>query len=238
MKYRAILLDMMQTFMFGNDRFGPEQDYHATYRALGGGALAADQVRGVVDDALARMAADYRRPEFHEGFPVARDYLARALDSQGLPDTELSPLDRVFARHETGEIPEAHARCVRELARTHDLVLVGNVWGDCRGCRDELRRQGMLDLFRGVLLSSEAGMQKPGRAIFDQALALAGVGAREAVMVGDDAELDLRGAAAAGMDGIWINPAGRPVPAGVEPVAELTALTGLPDWLSESSRDG
>ena len=39
------LLDMNGTFMFGQDRFGPDEDFHATYRALGGTALGSDQVR-------------------------------------------------------------------------------------------------------------------------------------------------------------------------------------------------
>ena len=35
-RFTVVLLDMNGTFMFGGDRFGPEQDFAATYHALGG----------------------------------------------------------------------------------------------------------------------------------------------------------------------------------------------------------
>lgn len=39
--FSAILLDMNGTFMFGHDRFGPEEDYYATYCVMGGCALVS-----------------------------------------------------------------------------------------------------------------------------------------------------------------------------------------------------
>jgi len=33
-RFTVVLLDMNGTFMFGGDRFGPEQDFAATYHAL------------------------------------------------------------------------------------------------------------------------------------------------------------------------------------------------------------
>ena len=35
-RFSTILLDMNDTFMFGADRFGEEQDYSIIYRQLGG----------------------------------------------------------------------------------------------------------------------------------------------------------------------------------------------------------
>jgi hypothetical protein len=40
-RFTVVLLDMNGTFMFGGDRFGPEQNYADTYHALGGRRLAA-----------------------------------------------------------------------------------------------------------------------------------------------------------------------------------------------------
>jgi len=34
-QFPVLLLDMNGTFMFGHDRFGPDEDYYATYRPLG-----------------------------------------------------------------------------------------------------------------------------------------------------------------------------------------------------------
>ncbi|HUY89473.1 MAG TPA: hypothetical protein VMV10_12130 [Pirellulales bacterium] len=47
-RFRAILLDMNGTFMFGQDRFGPEGDFAATYRELGGGGLCGAEVERAV----------------------------------------------------------------------------------------------------------------------------------------------------------------------------------------------
>jgi hypothetical protein len=42
-QFQAILLDMNDTFMFGADRFGENQNYAEVYQQLGG-TIAADRV--------------------------------------------------------------------------------------------------------------------------------------------------------------------------------------------------
>ena len=42
--FKILLLDLNGTFMFEQDRFGPEQDYSATYRADGGTRLTAAEI--------------------------------------------------------------------------------------------------------------------------------------------------------------------------------------------------
>ena len=41
-QFSVLLLDMNGTFMFGHDRFGPDEDYFATYASLGGRNLDRD----------------------------------------------------------------------------------------------------------------------------------------------------------------------------------------------------
>src|SRR2546426_10370117 len=47
-RFGAVLLDMNGTLMFGGDRFGPDQDYAATYRSLGGSRLAPEVVQAAI----------------------------------------------------------------------------------------------------------------------------------------------------------------------------------------------
>src|SRR2546426_828481 len=47
-RFGAVLLDMNGTLMFGGDRFGPDQDYAATYRSLGGSRLAPEVVQATI----------------------------------------------------------------------------------------------------------------------------------------------------------------------------------------------
>lgn len=39
-RFSVVLLDMNGTFMFGGDRFGPEENFAASYHRLGGSRLA------------------------------------------------------------------------------------------------------------------------------------------------------------------------------------------------------
>lgn len=70
------------------------------------------------------------------------------------------------------------------------------------------------------------GYMKPHRSIFDAALAKAGVGAGEAVMVGDSIKHDIEGALAAGMRAVLLRRSGE-VPTGLP--AELPVITTLAD---------
>jgi FMN phosphatase YigB (HAD superfamily) len=55
-----------------------------------------------------------------------------------------------------------------------------------------------------------------------------GLEARDALFVGDRADIDVAGALAVGMDVAWINPAGEPLPADlVAPTYELRDLDDL-----------
>ncbi|HUF47761.1 MAG TPA: HAD family hydrolase [Vicinamibacterales bacterium] len=88
--------------------------------------------------------------------------------------------------------------------------------------RRKLARVG-LERFVHVLVTSEqVGVSKPGRAIFEHALAAVGVEAADAVMIGDAWTSDVVGARTAGIRAVWFNRLGLRSP---DPdVAELASL--------------
>jgi putative hydrolase of the HAD superfamily len=90
--------------------------------------------------------------------------------------------------------------------------------------RSVLDRTGLAPLLDGVVISAEVGAAKPDPAIFERALAVAGVPAQEAVHVGDTADVDMAGALAAGVRGIQLDRSGADVQA-------LVSLTGLPGFV-------
>ncbi|MBU9888766.1 MAG: HAD-IA family hydrolase [Candidatus Omnitrophica bacterium] len=59
------------------------------------------------------------------------------------------------------------------------------------------------------VISAAFGAAKPSRRIFEEALRVAGVKAREVVHVGDSLEDDIRGAREAGIRAIWVDRSGR-----------------------------
>lgn len=103
-----------------------------------------------------------------------------------------------------------------------------------------LRRIGLMHLFRFQLGAREHGAAKPTPSIFHAACAQLGLKPAQVLHVGDDIELDIVGAAQAGMRTCWINrldSAGnvRDWPRGdVRPDLQFATLAALADWLDAS----
>jgi putative hydrolase of the HAD superfamily len=207
-RYKVILLDMMGTFMFEGDSFAEGADYAATYRALGGGRLDAAQVCAVVGEVFGRLDADYRDPSRQEDFASVREYVEEVLKEFGLPPSEAGALDEVFAAHESGRVPESHARVLRRLAETHRLGVVSNLWCPGARCLAEFRRAGVAGLFEAVVFSSDHRVNKPSPLIFREAVERLGARESEVLFVGDDLARDAAGAKAVGMAAVWIDAGG------------------------------
>ena len=93
----------------------------------------------------------------------------------------------------------------------------------------ELQKLGLSDAFDGIFLSSDFGCKKPASAFFIAALDRALAAPGEALMVGNDPDADMRGAAAVGMAGRWLHtplspPRDLPLPEGCVEIAGLTEL--------------
>jgi HAD superfamily hydrolase (TIGR01458 family) len=76
-------------------------------------------------------------------------------------------------------------------------------------------------------------MGKPGRGFFEAALASLGVEPAQAVMVGDDIRSDVDAAMQAGLAGIQVRTGKfreRDLALGIEPVAVIDSIAGLPEW--------
>src|SRR5207245_11224685 len=127
-QFTVILLDLHGTFMFGGDRFSETEDFGLTYRELGGRAFGDDEVRRLVLEVCAAMEQAYADPRYDEHFPSVWYCLVHITQPQGLPDREVGLLERVIAHHEVGVIPDACAAVLRELAKTHRLGIVSNIW--------------------------------------------------------------------------------------------------------------
>jgi putative hydrolase of the HAD superfamily len=106
-------------------------------------------------------------------------------------------------------------------ARGTRLVVASN-WD--WSLHEVLARVGLEPLLDGIVTSAEAGERKPGRAVFDRALELAGVPPDRATHVGDTFEDDIAGARAAGLSAVLIRRDGRSGPAGVRTIASLSEL--------------
>ncbi len=117
---------------------------------------------------------------------------------------------------------------LRELAaRDLKLGLISNSHRCLASFQQHFELHGLI---AAAISSSEHGYMKPHRSIFDAALAMVGVSAAEAVMVGDSVPHDIEGARRVGMRGILVQrSAGWPVPhdPDVPVIKDLSELSGL-----------
>jgi putative hydrolase of the HAD superfamily len=167
-QFSVLLFDMNGTFMFGEDRFGPGEDFYGTYRALGGRRLAADRVTFIIRACCAGLLRDYEDVTRQDDFPP----LAEALrEYGGAADEDLELLERVFSTHELGYVPPLHAAFLLRVAETHKVGVVSNICSRPELCAAALGRAGVESLFTCAVFSSAGRSIKPSLAVFRRALA-------------------------------------------------------------------
>jgi putative hydrolase of the HAD superfamily len=120
--------------------------------------------------------------------------------------------------------PDAIATLEALRARGLRLIVLSN-WDF--SLHEMLANTGIDDLVDGAVSSAEHGIAKPDPAIFEHALALAGVGADAAWHVGDSLEADVAGAQAAEVKPIYVARDDTPAPPGVVAIDELGELLEL-----------
>lgn len=124
-------------------------------------------------------------------------------------------------------MPQAHETLDALHARGAKLYLLSNA----QSCftREELDALDLTRRFDGILLSSDAGMKKPYRGLFEQLLETYAIAPGTALMVGNDAIADIAGADAVGLDSAYYHtwssgPRPNALPQSCTGIAGLSAL--------------
>jgi putative hydrolase of the HAD superfamily len=109
------------------------------------------------------------------------------------------------------------------------MVLLGSITNG----NADLGAVGLSHHFKVSVAAHQLGRAKPDAAIFLAACRELGVAPQDAVYVGDDLLLDVRGAQQAGLRGVWLNRTGscRHLEHGVVPDAICADFGELLDWL-------
>ncbi len=207
-RFDIILLDLMDTLMFDGNRFSDKQDYAQTYRKLGGTYHSDREVQWVIQQVYETMNEHYANPAYHENFRPASTYLTEVLDSLGLPQTDAARLHNVFAHHELGNIPDGHCHALRELAKTHRLGLVSNLWSEKALFIRAFRQCHIHHLFDTMVFSSDHGLIKPSPRLFQKALDHFNHPPDRILFIGDSPERDMAGAEALGLGTLLVTGGG------------------------------
>jgi putative hydrolase of the HAD superfamily len=203
-RFTVLLLDLNGTFMFGQDRFGPDEDYYATYRSIGGERLSRESLLQAIRSCCEGVLRDYESPDRFDDFPS----LAEAFRTHaGVDEADVRDLERVFAVHEMGYVPDSHADFLRRVAKTHQLGIVSNICALPDPWLEAFERSGLRSLFSGIVFSSTGRSIKPSHVLFRQAFDTIPVGSR-VLFAGDSLERDVIPAKALGLSTAWIAPRG------------------------------
>jgi putative hydrolase of the HAD superfamily len=223
---RAVLLDALGTLLELED---PGPPLAAALTDLGA-AVTVEEARRAV---LAEMS--FYRAHHDEGSDaerlvalrrrcaeVLRDELPAHAGALGLGRLTTALLGALrFAPY-----PEVPGVLSRLRDRGLRLIVVSN-WDV--SLHEQLAATGLDVLVDGAVSSAEVGAGKPQPPLFERALALAGVGASDALMVGDSPDTDIAGAVALGIGAVLVDRWGaaavpRPPTHRIASLAELPAL--------------
>ncbi len=247
MAYRAVLFDLFDTLVFFDRNRLPVvrvngRAVHSTagrlYEVFR--AYAPDVDLGAFADALLwswQEAERLRSLDHREvSAPLRFRMLFRhlGLEPEGAPAALIEALLSTHRQElsRAMEFPAHHGPLLARLAPMYRLAVVSN-FDYAPTAKTILDTAGVADLFAAIVVSDEVGWRKPKPVIFEETLRRLRVGPRQALFVGDRADIDVVGAQAVEMDVAWINRGAEPLPSGIQPpefeirdLAELLPILG------------
>lgn len=151
--------------------------------------------------------------------------------------------NRLFAAHQLDLNPEAFSEAYLRFLGEGTFLIQGAVelcraLAPCRlaiitnGIKDvqlaRIKGSPLADTFEQVIISEEAGSQKPASGIFDYAFEKLGISdKRRVLIVGDSLTSDIQGGINYGIDTCWFNPLEKANDAGIRPTYEIRELAAL-----------
>lgn len=222
----AVCFDVDFTLIYPGPTFQGE-GYERFARAHG---MLVDQARFAEAVAAASAVLEEQQEHVYDGDIFVR-YTRRILEVMGARGPRLDEC----ARHVYDEwaacqhffLYDDVTPCLRALAAAgFKLGLISNSHRPLDAFQEHFELQGLI---AGAVSSSDHGFMKPHPSIFASALALMGVDASAAVMVGDSYTHDIAGAQNAGMRGVLVHRSSDPAPDHGVPV--VRSLMELPELL-------
>ena len=201
--------------------------------------------------ALTNAFTEYEMPtgfiDMHDSYRAISKILWNDLE-QGeisLNDLGVERFRRLFMEHGTDKDPHAFSSSyLRYLGNeTHlmegaiealegltdcRLAIMTNGFGEVQKAR--LQNSPIGELFEEIIISEEAGYQKPDPGIFHYAFSKLDNPSKEhTIIIGDSLTSDIQGGINFGIDTVWFNPKGKANAAGIQPTYEIRDLLEVID---------
>lgn len=227
MRYDAVFLDVDGTLLYVDVDVGGYVEDLAPYST--NGPLNVEAARGPVWEGFhEHIRENIKYPSAEELARFRRENARRTARTLGLdvPDEVLVGVSK--KRISFNPYPESEEVLEELTFKGVPLYAVSNWDVELEEVLEDL---GWRHFFDGLVVSAKVGVEKPGGAIFERALEVAGVGRERAVMVGNDPVSDVRGAARAGIDAVLVDRRGYAEVPQVA-VAVLADLRRLPDFVT------
>ena len=212
---KALLLDMNSTFMFGEDRFGENEDFF-TYYTKTGGSLKKPELDHIMVSAYEYLDTRYPNEKYRNNFPSLNEAIKNS-SSLEITNKEIEKIIDTFSFHELGHIPQEFIDVLHKLKERFILAVVIDIWSPKKLWLETFEKAGITKLFSASSFSSDHGMVKPSPKPFELVVNQLGLPKDDCLVIGDSIRRDLGGAEAAGIDCVLVGGASDPRASGCYP---------------------
>jgi len=204
--YNHIFLDLDKTLWdFTANTIDTFQDLFEVFDLKNKGIESAELFHETYEVINEHLWNQYRQGLIEKDYLSLQRYIL-TLKEFGIADAALSEnLSKEYLRLsplKTKLIPGTHD-VLEYLKEKYTLHIITNGFNEVQYVK--IKQSGLDVYFDKVITSQEAGYNKPNENIFYYALNEAGATATESLMIGDDIDVDIRGASKAGIDQVFVN---------------------------------
>ena len=208
MKYKDLFIDFDDTLYdtYGNAVIALRETFD-TYQL--GRYFADPQVfYDAYWEANIDLWSRYSRSEINRDYLIVERFRRPLSGGQGLKVTkelclEMSDKFLDFCSNKPGVIEGAHELMDYLRRKGYRMHMTSNGFHEVQ--YKKLAACGLRDYFDTIILSEDAGYNKPSKGYFDYALKMSGAAVETTLMIGDNLNTDIRGALNAGIDALLFN---------------------------------